>query len=320
MSVNIDIKILKEFEEGLNTRFPDKSKIPAKIIGFGEISTVFIIDHPLLKGFAFKRLPLFSKEEEIENYEIILKEYIDLLKNEIGINVLETAGIKIQTTDGRIVYYIAQPVLPEFSICNNLLHKISESEALRIFNSVLINLKKVRNYNDRNKGIKIGIDEQLSNWAIKSPGEPISDVPELVYLDISTPLFRKNGKEALNADLFLKSTPPLLRTIVKALFLKEILDRYYDFRLIVIDMLANLFKEKLHHLIQPFIEHANNFFKTACPEFNLRAIEYKEVEAYYRNDAFIWSLFLSLRKLHREIVTGILRRRYEFILPDKIER
>lgn len=323
MSFNIDIKILMEFEEGLNTRFPGRSRIPAKIIGFGEISTVFIIDHPSLHGYAFKRLPIFSNDTEVVEYERALKEYINLLKNETDIGVLETEGIKVNIFNSRIVYYIAQPVLPDFSICNNLLHKIPNSEALKIFNSVLINLKRIWDFNVRNKNIQIGLDEQLSNWAIKnlkSPEQPISDNPELLYLDISTPLFRKGGKEALNSDQFLKSTPPLLRSVVKAIFLKEILDRYYDFRLVIIDMIANLFKENLTYLIQPFIEQANYFFKNNSPEFNLKEILFNEVESYYKNDAFIWSLFLSLRKFHRTIATKILRRRYEFILPEKIER
>lgn len=323
MSFNIDIKILKEFEEGLDTRFPEQSKIPARIIGFGEISTVFVIDHPSLKGFAFKRLPIFSKEQEVFEYENSLKEYIELLKNKINIHVLDSEGIKIKTSDQRIVYYIAQPVLPEYSICHKLLHKVSNDDAMKILNSVLVNLKKMQDYNSKNEEIKIGLDEQFSNWALKdfeSPDKPLVDVPELTYLDISTPLYRKNGKEALNADLFLKSTPPLLRSIVKTLFLQEILDRYYDFRLVVIDMIANLYKEKLPHLIQPFIESSNNFFKNNCSSYNLKEIQLKEVESYYKNDAFIWSLFLTLRKLHREIETKILRKRYEFILPEKIER
>lgn len=323
MSFKVDIKIIKEFEEGLNTRFPEKSMLPAKIIGFGEISTVFVIDHPSLRGYAFKRLPIFSSEKEVVEYENAVMEYISLLKQEASIEVLETDGIRINTHDGRIVYYIVQPVLPAESMCNNLLHKISISESIKIFNSVLLNLKRVWDYNRRKDNVKIGLDGQLSNWAIKnfnSSDQQISNKAELLYLDVSTPLFRRDNKEALKAEQFLKSTPPLLREIVKALFLQEILDRYYDFRLVVIDLIANLYKEKLESLIQPFIESANNFFKNSCPEYNLKEIRLKEVESYYKNDAFIWSLFLSLRKFHRLIATKILRRRYEFILPEKIER
>ncbi len=323
MSFDIDIKILKEFEEGLNTVFPERSRLPAKIIGFGEISTVFAIDHPLLHGYAFKRLPIFSNDSEVVEYEKALKEYINLLKNKTGIEVIETEGIRIKTSDGRIIYYIIQPILPDFTLCNNFLHRTSAQEAINLFNSVLLNLKRIWDFNRHSNDVKIGFDEQFSNWAIKnlqSPDQKLPEKPNLIYIDISTPLLRKAGREALKADQFLKSTPPLLRSIVKAIFLQEILDRYYDFRLVVIDMIANLFKEKLSHLIHAFIEEANNFFNNNCHEYHLQEIKFNEVESYYKNDAFIWSLFLSLRKFHRTIVTKILRRRYEFILPEKIER
>ena len=44
------------------------------------------------------------------------------------------------------------------------------------------------------------------------------------------------------------------------------------------------------------------------------------VKKYYREDKFIWSLFLSFRRIDRWLTTKILRRRYEFILPGKIRR
>ena len=45
-----------------------------------------------------------------------------------------------------------------------------------------------------------------------------------------------------------------------------------------------------------------------------------EVEKYYREDKFIWALFLFLRRLDRWLTTKLLRKRYEFILPGKIKR
>ncbi len=166
MSFNIDVDILKEFEEGLNTLYPERSRIPAKIIGFGEISTVFVINHPALHGYAFKRLPIFSDESEVAEYEVALNDYIDLLKDEIGIQVLETEGIRIKTSDGRIIYYIVQPVLRDFTLCNNFLHKISVQEAINLFKAVLLNLKRIWDFNAHSKDVKIGLDEQFSNWAI----------------------------------------------------------------------------------------------------------------------------------------------------------
>jgi len=313
MYPDIDIKLLKEFEEGLDTRYPEKSKIPAKIIGYGEISTVFVIGASPLNQYAFKRLPIFSNEEELNNYESILFEYIDLIKNKIGIDVVDTKGLKIVTSDNRFVYYIAQPVLRADRICNNLLHKLPDDKIFDLFHLVLRNLKRVWDFNSKNPRIKIGLDGQISNWAIKD-----DNMQELQYIDISTPLYRKNGKEMLNADLFLRSTPPVLRSIVKALFLQEILDRYYDFRLVVVDIVANFYKEGRPDLIEKLIYNASTFFKNECPGVN--QITVQEVQKYYKNDAFIWSLFLSLRKLHRAIASGLLRQRYEFILPEEIKR
>jgi len=44
------------------------------------------------------------------------------------------------------------------------------------------------------------------------------------------------------------------------------------------------------------------------------------VEKYYREDKFIWTLFLALRRMDRWLTTTIFRKRYEFILPGKIKR
>lgn len=96
---SFDPTVLQEFEENLNTRYPEKSKIPAKIIGFGEISTVFSIEHPLLKDFAFKRISIFSQEKEIKEYDTILKEYITILRDKIKIHIISTEGISIKTKD-----------------------------------------------------------------------------------------------------------------------------------------------------------------------------------------------------------------------------
>jgi len=116
----------------------------------------------------------------------------------------------------------------------------------------------------------------------------------------------------LKADLFLKSAPPIINRIVKSIFLQEILDRYYDFRFILIDLIGNFFKKGVSELIPEAIEIANNFLE--------RKITLEEVKSYYRRDAFIWSLFQFLRRTHRFLRTNLLRKRYEFLLPGKIKR
>lgn len=59
MKINVDL--LKEFETGLDPSHPESSKIPAKVLGYGEISTVFAIKgEPKL---ACKRMPIFRHQE-----------------------------------------------------------------------------------------------------------------------------------------------------------------------------------------------------------------------------------------------------------------
>ncbi len=134
----------------------------------------------------------------------------------------------------------------------------------------------------------------------------------MTYIDVSTPLYRKDGKEMLNAQLFLKSTPPIIRSILKLAFLKEVLDRYYDFKSILIDLVANLFKEGLSEFVPKALDIVNDFLDDK--------ISFEQVKSYYKRDAFIWSLFQSMRRTHRFFRTKIMRKRYEFILPGKIKR
>ena len=55
--MDVDENLLTEFESGLNPQHLEKSVIPATLIGFGEISTIFQIGDE--SGTAYKRLPLF---------------------------------------------------------------------------------------------------------------------------------------------------------------------------------------------------------------------------------------------------------------------
>jgi len=167
------------------------------------------------------------------------------------------------------------------------------------------------------------VDGQISNWAIKDFDPEKTDITEqtkLFYIDTSTPLIRKNGREMLESELFLKSTPSFLRWLIKLFFLQEVLDRYYDFRLVIIDIIANFFKEGRPDLIPQLIDIANNFIQKEAATYNIDLIQHKEVQSYYKNDAFIWSLFQRLRRFDRFLKTKILMGQYPYILPGKIKR
>jgi len=297
----IDLEFLKDFEENLDPK-KGRSKYEMNILGYGGISVVFEVKEQ--EGVAFKRIPNFSPAE-VEAYINLFHEYEGMLK-EAGLRLPKSDAAYVLRKDGKAVLYIAQEKLDPSSVCNKVIHKISIEEFKELFLRILEELRKIWDFNEKSE-VEIGIDGQISNFALRNG--------DLFYFDTSTPMVRKDGEHQINAEVFLRAAPPIMRTIVKRLFLQEILDRYFDFRLVVVDLLANLFKEKRSDAIPMLVDVANGFLA----EFGIENVTYKEIEKYYKEDSFIWSLYLNLRKFHR-FIAKTFGMRYEYFLPEKIER
>ena len=203
--------------------------------------------------------------------------------------------------------YLAQEALNKEDLCQNKLPVLSKKETIEMLKNILIEIKKVMDFNQQNSDIALSIDGQVSNWALVNN--------KLLYFDTSTPLFKIKGKEQMDPELLLNSTPKALRWMIRWFFLQEVMDRYYEIRLIYIDLIANLYKEKKQDLINATLEIANGLLPKSIDK-----ISRKEIDKYYQNDKFIWQLFLSLRKIDRWFTNNILRKQYEFMLPRKIER
>lgn len=319
----IDSDLLERFELGLDPHNPQKSVIPARIIGYGEISTIFEILDQSQQGLAFKRLPIFRTHQEMDSYESLFMEYNRLLNDDIGIRVPHYALARVYPAQGNMVMYNVQERLPADSIGNQIIKHLDRDSLAHLMVAVLKNMKKVWAYNAASSSIKVGLDGQISNWAVTGNGRAkrsLEDDIEFIYIDTGTPLMRINGVEQLNPDLFLRSAPSFLVWLIKWLFLDDILNRYYDFHMVVVDLIANFYKEQRSEVIPELIETANRFFENELQEFCLEPITLSEVRSYYREDAFIWRLYLALRKLDRFLHTKILHRPYPYILPGKIKR
>ena len=323
MTLPVDRELLKAFEESLDPSKPEESPIPAKVLGYGEISTIFEIIHESQRDIAYKRMPLFDDVQQVERYKKIYYRYNELLR-EIKIEIPEYGATDVITDDGRIVLYLYQRKLPSNSVGNKIIHAVSDDKVMVLALRVLRELNKVWQFNRDNKPeIEVAIDGQISNWAIKDfdPENLVIDEDvNLLYFDTSTPLMRENGVEMLDAELFLKPTPPIMRWILKKFYLQDILDRYYNFRKVVVDLIANFFKEGRGDLIPKLVELANEFFSAEAVVPDIVPVDYEEMKKYYKEDASMWSLYLNLRKIHRFIRTKILRKYYDFILPAGIKR
>ncbi len=295
--------ILRQFESGLDPQYPERSVIPATVVGFGEISSIFKVNP--YNEWVFKRMPLFDKEEEALHYSESYKFYTSELKK-AGL-LLPKDFIRIVNSK-KVVLYIAQEAFEKADLCQNKLHSFSNDKVLKMLEKIFLEIRKVFLFNDKNyPETMLSIDGQISNWALKED--------QLYYFDTSTPLFKIKDEEQLDPELLLNSTPKALRWIIRKFFLQEVMDRYYDIRLVFIDVIANLHKEQKPDLIAETIKLANKIL----PD-NFEAITRKEIDKYYVEDKFIWQLFLSLRRMDRWITTKLMNQTYEFILPGKIKR
>ncbi len=304
----VDEELLHRFEAGLNPQNIEDSPIPATILGFGEISAIFQIGDN--KEVAFKRMPLFSERSPAERYARRFEEYC-LLLTEAGLELPEHQTVVIQVPDRPVVCYIAQQRFPFERFGHRLIHHLPSKHILSLIEKVVFEISKVFIFNRSGRpSIEIALDGQISNWV--EPGG--ADGP-LIYIDTSTPLYRKGGVEQLDPELFLKSAPAPLRWIIRLLFLESVMSRYYDQRQVYIDLAANLYKEQRSDLVPIAVEIINRHLFE-----NLQPVTPRDVENYYREDKLIWTLFLAFRKVDRWVKTKLVRKRYEFLLPGKIKR
>jgi hypothetical protein len=313
-----------DFERGFNPRHPERSVIPAKVLGYGEISTVLEIDTTELRGIACKRMPMFKNETEVENYLKLYREYIEVLGQRVGLNVVpgETVWIR-DPKHGRVTAYILQEKIPHGTIGHQAIHSLAEEDILLLVGAALMEMKKVFDFNRENRGkIEVGLDGQISNWAIHGfdPQKPALEEPvKLIYFDTSTPLTRKNGQEQLDPELFLRSAPSFLVWILRLLFVEDVMTRYYDFRRVAVDLIANFYKEQRPELIPDLVNEVNTLLSSSDSGEEFTPITTKEIHSYYREDALIWRLYLAFRKVDR-FFQRLLKRDYPYVLPEKIKR
>jgi len=321
---SIDVQLLSDFERGLDPRFPEKSKIPARVLGYGEISTVFELGTGSERELAYKRLPMFESEEEAQSYQDLYQTYVAALQDRMGLPVVPTETVRLaEKVKGRVVVYVVQEKLPAGSIGHQAIHHLPPDEVDRLTLAVLKEMEKVFAFNQEHQGeLEAGLDGQISNWAIVGfdvDRPALAEEVKLIYFDTSSPLLRVHGEEQLDPELFLRSAPSFLVWLLRLLFLKDVMTRYYDLRQVVVDLVANFYKEQRPELIPGLVDTVNRFFADNLRLRDLRPLTVTEVQAYYREDAMIWRLYLAFKKVDR-FVYRLLGKHYPYILPDKIKR
>lgn len=303
MGLSVDRALVEAFERQLDPSDVEASSIPARLLGFGEISCVIeLADMP---GVVLKRMPLFCTRAQAEDYLEKYRTYCSLL-SEAGLCLPADEVLVVAREDGLVVLYFLQEKLEAHAVCNRQVALLDEAERARLMATLVDAVEQVWAFNARQCRYRLAIDAQLSNWAWEA------STGRLWYFDTSTPLFRVDGVEQLDPELLLASVPSFARALIRAFFLEDVMNRYYDPHAVYVDMAANLYKEQYPEYIPLFVRliHA----RTA------QRLTEREIANYYREDRLIWSLFLAMRKLDRWLHRYVYRKQYQFILPDRIRR
>jgi hypothetical protein len=316
-TIDLDRGLIERFEQGLDPRHPERSQVPARVLGYGEISTVLQIGQ---SDLAYKRMPMFKDAGEASRYEALYDDYLAALA-QAGIEVVPGAYTALPERHGRVVAYIVQEQLPAGTIAHQAIHALPPAAIRRLFQAVLDETAKVFDFNRRQAGrVALGFDAQMSNWAItgyRPRAEQLPDPVRLRYFDTSTPLMRLQGVEQLDPELFLRSAPSFLVWIIRLFLLEDVMNRYYDLRQVTTDIIANFYKEGRPELIPGLVDAANETLLAA--DQDATPLTTAEVDAYYKDDARTWRIYLAFRKIDRAL-HRLLGKEYPYVLPENIKR
>jgi hypothetical protein len=275
-------------------RSGETSALP--VIGSGEISVV--LGHPGAENpeWVCKRLPPFAERSRAERYAATIDRYVAELTAR-GVDVVPTSVRRVDRQDGTSILYCVQPAMPP----GDLAVAVARAEPARAVAVIEQIVQLVLTTVDAG----IGLDGQLSNWAVAAGG--------VRYFDITTPLMRgADGRSSLDTGVLVASLPWVLRAPVHRWVVPGILARYHDPRTVVLDLAANLLKERLDHLVPAVLA-------CAAPRVD-PALTEAEVRRDYASDARTWAALQYVRRADRAWQRHVRRRPYPFLLPARIER
>lgn len=287
---------LAELEARVERALVSGDESELDVLGYGEISCV-LASHDGDQALAAKRLPLFDTSARFEAYREAFESYIEEL-SATGVRVLPSSLESTPAADGRVAGWCRQPLLELGTLAPTWLGNANKERARWLFEGIAEQILAT-------VGPHLGLDGQLSNWAVVDGG--------LSYFDVTTPMMRDEvGRDVLDIDLFVASMPWALRGLVRRFALRAILDTYYRPRQVLVDLLGNFIKEGVSAWLPAGLEVVNEIAEPAIDE--------TEVRSYYRQDARMYAVLQRLRRIDRAWQRKVRRRPYTFLLPGKVER
>lgn len=265
-----------------------------RVLGYGEITLVLGYP-PDAPRMACKRLPMFPDAERAAAYGAIVTEYTEELGRR-GVDVLASEWRTVASGEG-VAAYLVQPVLPSGALAPNLV-RADPSNGIEAIARIV---KLIATAVDE----RVGLDGQLSNWALVDG--------HLRYFDVTTPMLNDSaGRTRLDLDLLVRPFPAPVRSVIRRAVAPGIVAHFHQPRYVLVDMIGNLLKERLDTVIDPAIALANRYVEPA--------IDRDEIDRFYRSDARTWEVLLRLRRADRWWQRHVRHRTYPFLLPGRIDR
>ncbi len=267
------------------------------VLGHGEISLVvgWPAQAPVL---ACKRLPLFGSEDAARRYALVLDDYLARLERRGTFPVASSFRTTQPQPDGRCAGYVVQPVLPADTLGPAVLRRTAPDPDHPLVQGIVSAVCRVVDAHT-------GLDAQVSNWSLRDG--------RLHYFDVTTPIvLDEHGRLAFDVGVMTAAFPWVMRAPIRRWVAPGIAAGYCDRRTVLVDLAANLHKERLAPWIPAVLEAANR--EVAEP------ITEEEVRRYYRSDARLWEVLLRLRRADRWWQRTVRRRGYPFLLPRSTAR
>lgn len=264
------------------------------VVGYGEISLAFAWP-PEDPRLVVRSLPVFRDRGRLQSYTDLVDEYVGTLRDR-GVDVLPTVGHAVPV-DGGWRGWLVQPRLPATTIGPEVLRR-GGADAVALLDAVVDHLVTV--IDDR-----VGVDAQVSNWAVVDG--------RLRYLDVGTPMLRDDrGRDRLDVAILATAVPWAVRGLVVHVVAPGLLAPYHDARRTVLDTAGNLLRERLARWVPPLLDRA-------APRLE-HPVTVDEVRRFYRANAATYASLQAMRRLDRAWTRHVRHRPYPFLLPDHYER
>jgi hypothetical protein len=315
-----DVGLLNRFEQAVAAGQLDAAGAPARVLFYGRAVTVLAFDGTASSSLAYKRIAPFRSDTEADRYESVHRKYVRALGERAGLRTIADSIVRVRSPGGQPVLYIVQRRLPEDTICNLAVFRLTPPDVSRLVASLLHDMAKVFDFNRAHQTeLELGLDGELSNWALGNFDPDCNTLPDRItplYLDTCRPFMRKGGEEQFDTEWIVRTLPSPAQPVFRRTYLPSLVDQLYSFRRSAVALVATFLDEGREDLMPGLLDAVNWYFLADRQELGFKPITSSEVRSHHRRDQLAARASLSLRRADRRL-NAMRGRPYPQILPAR---